>query len=152
MDIYTYLANDHANVLQIAEEILDLAEQDVKKRKELFARFREEVLLHAKAEEHTFYAALRTDPQMRRDIDHAKEEHAEVEEMLDELFHSTLSAQKWYERFEDLKDALEHHIDEEEDEIFQKAQDILSPEKAEALKYDMDSEKHYLKQHWKKAA
>lgn len=44
-----------------------------------------------------------------------------------------MSSSGWIQTLEKLKDALEHHVDEEENEVFPKAKKIISEEQAQLL-------------------
>ncbi len=62
--------------------------------------------------------------------------------MLAELQTLSPDEDDWDDMIEELKDAVEHHVDEEEGEMFDKARDVLSEDKINQLGTQMVNEKH----------
>ena len=48
--------------------------------------------------------------------------------------------EEWYDVFLELKEEIEAHIEEEEDEIFEKARDVLSTTDAQDMEDDMKNQ------------
>lgn len=145
MDIYAYLKNDHRRVAKLMTDLLDIRLPAI--RQTLFAQIRAELCVHADAEERTFYKALTDaarDAGMTDKMRHAEEEHDEVRELLDVLTDTPVSSDFWLEKFGELKHAVEHHVREEEGEVFKLAQSLLSRETARRLANDMDALKTVL--------
>ena len=64
---------------------------------------------------------------------HSVAEHKELDDLIDELNDMDMSSSGWLNRFKTLRHDYEHHIDEEEEDIFPVAEDVFSHEKAEQL-------------------
>lgn len=146
MDIYTYIEQDHRRVAKLIDELLSVNLLAFQER--VFHQIRLELSLHAEAEEQTFYAALHEASERANFEDrvvHAKEDHAEMRELLDFLMNEALTSPKWMEKFGELKHAIEHHVKEEETEIFSKARRILSAEQASQLAQDMERVKQRIR-------
>jgi hypothetical protein len=93
---------------------------------------RQELLAHSKCEEREFYTVLQRNDEISDKIEHAYEEHAEVEEGLQELSDMEEEDEEWMSKFAELREDLEHHIKEEEGELFPKAREILGEEAEES--------------------
>ena len=71
----------------------------------------------------------------------AFEEHRLVKQLLGELESLDKGEEKWTAKFTVLKENIEHHVEEEEDEMFKKARKVLSEEDAETLGTRMEKAK-----------
>ena len=80
---------------------------------------------HAAAEEETFYAKLMESRAHRTTPRHSVSEHKEMDNIMEELNSMGLDNSGWLTRFKTLKHDYEHHMDEEEEEIFAKAREVL---------------------------
>lgn len=138
MDIYTYLKKDHDKVNDLMKKITEAPTPE--DRKELFDMMSADLLLHASTEEQTFYRSLeeRGGKQLQDKAEHAEEEHDEIEALIHQLRKSSPEESSWLISFGALKHAVEHHVEEEEGEIFDKARKILSDSQAEKLAEEMD--------------
>jgi hemerythrin-like domain-containing protein len=138
MSIYSYLQEEHEEVKAIMNDIETLGDKTDESRTSLFAELKEKLLTHAKAEEKTFYETLRKYSEAKEKITHAKKEHQEVEMLLNELSSDQLHGAAWQQKFLKLKNAVEHHIEEEEGTIFTLAKQLIDPKTAEELENDME--------------
>lgn len=136
MNIYNYLKKDHLKVSELFESILST--KSIAKREKLFEEVKNELLLHSKAEDSTFYAALKEHEETQDIIQHAEEEHQEVEDYLKKLSRLSIESEKWMEQFGELKHSVTHHVKEEEEEIFEKAKKVLNKDQEKQLALDMD--------------
>ena len=140
MDIYNYLKKDHRLVSDLMEQLL--ATKNIASRKQLFEQIKQELTLHAETEEMTFYAAIdkaTRSKQVHEKMEHADEEHDEISEYLDKLSTLSISSEEWMEQFGEFKHSVTHHVEEEENEIFEKAKQYLSREDAVRLAKEMDA-------------
>ncbi|MEI9904542.1 MAG: hypothetical protein WDN06_11610 [Asticcacaulis sp.] len=76
---------------------------------------------------------------MSLQMDHAEREHNEMRDLMQILDNTPISSEFWLEKFGELKHAIEHHVREEEDDVFPKAKVLLSPADARRLARDMDA-------------
>ena len=140
MNIYERLKQDHDKQRQLAEKILDTS-GDSENRHGLWDQFKPEAVAHANAEEQTFYAALMEQPDAQEKARHSVSEHKEADDVIQELDEMDMSSGGWIQKFQKLKDELEHHMDEEENEVFKKAKNVLDAGKADQLSDDYDKRK-----------
>ena len=72
----------------------------------------------------------------------AFEEHRLVKQLLGELEKMDKGDEQWTARFTVLKENIEHHVEEEETDMFPKAKKVLGDEKAEELGTRMEAAKN----------
>jgi hypothetical protein len=117
---------------EVDEMLTQLQGGDHDSRRTLFPQMRLALLSHAKAEEKTFYAALERAGE-KRDAKHAKREHREIEDAMRELDALDYSDDGWTKAVTKLADAVEHHVEEEESEIFDAAADSMETAELDEL-------------------
>lgn len=137
MNPYELLKNDHEKVSDLFKRIESASG---KEKLAAFKKLKAELDVHALVEETILYPALKNARESRDITLEAYEEHRVVKDLLAELASAELS-DKWDAKFMVLKENVEHHVDEEEGELFNKAKDVLSDEEAEALGDQMAAEK-----------
>jgi hemerythrin superfamily protein len=135
MDIYNYLKKDHRKVSDLMKHVLSA--RSPARREEIFDEINEELTLHAETEEATFYAALENEEETEEKIEGAEEDHEEIKIYLKKLSSLSADSEKWMELFGEFRQAVEHHVKDEEERIFPKAKQILSDEEAEQLSREM---------------
>jgi hypothetical protein len=123
---------DHETVDQLMAQI-EATEGGSEERDELFARFSEEMMVHKVAEERVFYAKLLQHPETREKGKHCNQEHGEVVEMIQKLEQLDSSSPRWLQTFTKLKTAIQHHVEEEENDIAALAKRILGDDQLEQL-------------------
>lgn len=133
MNAFTLLTADHERVAEILNTIEGTTERAIKRQEELFARLKGELDLHARIEEEIFYPALEEDEETREITLEAYEEHRLVKQLLAELEAEPKDTEEWTAKFTVLKENIEHHVEEEEGEMFKRARQALSKEEIESL-------------------
>ena len=133
MNAFTLLKTDHEKVAGILASIEETTERAVKGRDQLFTQLKTELDLHAKIEEEILYPALEDADETRDVTLEAYEEHRLVKQLLAELESEPKDTEEWTAKFTVLKENIEHHVEEEEGEMFKKARQVLSEEEIEAL-------------------
>jgi hypothetical protein len=138
MDIYKLLHEDHIKVKSLFKELEDTTEKALKTRQHLFANLKMELTIHAEAEENFFYPRLEQ-PKATHDITlEAIEEHKVVKTLLAQLEKEDMGTEEWTAKLTVLRENVEHHVKEEEEELFKKAKTILSKEDAEAIAEEVE--------------
>jgi hemerythrin-like domain-containing protein len=133
MNAFTLLKADHKKVAGILEKIDATTERGIKTREELFTQLKTELDTHTHIEETIFYPALEKADETRDITLEAFEEHKVVKTLLGELESLGKDQEEWTAKFTVLKENIEHHVEEEEGEMFTKARKVLSEEDAETL-------------------
>jgi len=133
MDFDQLLKKDHEKASTLMKKIADSSEGAVKTREQNFEKLKSELQAHTAAEEEILYPALQEHEETRAIALEAIEEHKLVEQLLDELEAMDVSSEEWTAKFTVLKENVEHHVEEEEDEMFKQARKVLGKENAEEL-------------------
>jgi len=139
MDAFELLKNDHAKVSSIFDQIEPAT--DAATRQRLFAQLKQELDVHAHIEETILYPALKTAAETRDITEEAYEEHQEVKELLAELEETPADSEEWSEMIMELRENVEHHVEEEEGEMFTKAREVLSAQQINDIGARMSAEK-----------
>ncbi len=133
MDIYTKLKEDHDKMKKIMDKIAKTSTGSTATRKKLFMQLKNELFAHAKVEEAVFYTSIQSRQNLKEDVLEAYNEHRMIAMLLDELDTIPKGNDQWLAKFHFLKELVEHHVEDEENEVFPKAEEILSDKKAEEL-------------------
>ncbi|MDB5408474.1 MAG: hemerythrin [Rhodospirillales bacterium] len=143
MDIYSLIKQDHQRVIELFG-LLDALEIAAAERTRLFKTLKQELTVHKEAEENTFYAALSDLPEMTDRIEESLEEHVDIEELLEELDDLDSESDAFIAQLRELKEEVEHHVDEEEGVIFPIARELLTPAEADRIAQAMQEERSRL--------
>ena len=130
--IYEDLKRDHDKQRDMLKELADM-KGDTTKRQKLFETFRLEVQSHAAAEEESLYATMLGDPELRDDARHSVSEHKEVDDLIGEMMDLDFASDEWESKFFHMRHRYEHHIDEEEEDMFPAAAKELDDATEERL-------------------
>jgi hemerythrin-like domain-containing protein len=145
MDALSLLKEDHERVKKMLADGESTTERAEKTRGELYARLREEMEIHERIEEEIFYPALKEHPKARELALEGYEEHHVVDQIMGELGQTAVSDETWSAKFKVMKENIEHHIEEEEGEMFKQARDVFSREELEELGSRMEELKRAAK-------
>jgi len=151
MNAFQLLKEDHQKVSGIFQQLEPTTERAEKTRTELFARLSQELDIHAQVEETVFYPAIKQAAETREIVLEGFEEHHVIKILLKELEATPVDTEQWTAKLKVLKENVEHHVEEEEGEMFQKARQVLSEEEINQLGAQMEEEKKRLLQQTKSA-
>jgi hemerythrin superfamily protein len=127
------LKADHDKVKALLEDLDATTERGVKTREELFATIKGELTVHEIIEEEIFYPALKSHPKAVDIVLEGYEEHHVVDVLMGELESLDVSDETWGAKASVMKENVEHHIEEEEGEMFQKARQVFDRQELEDL-------------------
>jgi hypothetical protein len=144
MDAVKLLEEDHKKVKKIMEDIDATTERGVKTREELFAKVKRELTVHESIEEEIFYPALKEHPKAKDLVLEAYEEHHVVDMVMAEITGVPYEDETWGAKFTVMKENVEHHIEEEEDEMFKQARQVFSSDELAELGDRMQARKEEL--------
>ncbi|HYO91731.1 MAG TPA: hemerythrin domain-containing protein [Pyrinomonadaceae bacterium] len=145
MDAFELLKKDHEKVSGIFEKLDATTERGVKTREELFARLKTELDIHSQIEEQLLYPILKEAKETHEITLEAVEEHHVVKQLLAELEELPKDDETWGAKLTVLKENVEHHVEEEEDEMFKDARKVLNSEQLEELGTRMQEAKEQKK-------
>jgi len=156
MNAIDLLKEDHKRVKAILGQLSDSTERAVKKRSELLNKLEMEIAIHTRLEEEILYPAFKKAGGKEQAIMYheAKEEHRAVDSLvLPDLKATSPSTLEFSGRVKVVKELLEHHIEEEETEMFPQARKLLGKAVLEQLGEQMEAmQAAYKKSHNKPLA
>jgi iron-sulfur cluster repair protein YtfE (RIC family) len=133
MDAIAQLESDHRKFEKMLGRLDETTERAVKTREDLFSTLRDELTVHETIEEEVFYPALKEHPRARDIVLEGYEEHHVVDDTVSELAEVPYGDEVWTAKFSVMKENLEHHIEEEERDMFKKARQVFDEEELAAL-------------------
>jgi hemerythrin-like domain-containing protein len=133
MNAINLLEEDHRKVKKMLAEGEQTTERAEVTRSDLYATLRREMETHERIEEEIFYPALKEHPKARDIVLEGFEEHHVVDEIMGELGETDVTSETWAAKFKVMKESIEHHIEEEEGEMFPKARQVFDKDELEVL-------------------
>ena len=134
--ILDLLKRDHAKVARLLAEIE--ASGSDEQRDQLFAVLVAEIEVHAQAEEDVFYATLDADDTLEASLDDARQEHDEVDQLLEEMDEIGSAGDEWLEKLRELRQRIQLHVEHEEGPIFERAREVLGEEQQAQLGAELE--------------
>ncbi len=144
MDALQLLKRDHDKVKKLLTEGEATTERAEKTRTELLATIKQELTVHEDIEETIFYPALKEHPKAKDIVLEAYEEHNVVDTVMGELEATDVADERWAAKFKVMKENIEHHIEEEEGEMFKQARSVFEAEELRELGERMAARKAQL--------
>ena len=141
MNAFDILKEDHKKVSDLFEKLEPTTERAIKTREELFTKLKTELDVHSHIEETILYPVLKEIEETRDITLEGIEEHRIVKQLLTELDRISKDTEQWTAKLTVLKENVEHHVEEEEGEMFKQARSALSKEQIEQLTTRIEAEK-----------
>ena len=113
------LRRDHRKVEGLFKKFDQAKSKSAKKR--ICDQVIQELEVHTKLEEEIFYPAVQRELGDAEMIEEAKREHQQAKSIIQEL--KTMDGQEIEQKFSELVEGIEHHVREEEDEMFPKVEE-----------------------------
>lgn len=132
-DPFKLLKADHRAVKEMHEEYESLVEEgaDPDQRRELANRLCDALTVHVTLEEEILYPALREALKDDAMLDEAEVEHASAKDLIAQIQSMTPDQPKYDARVIVLCEYVQHHVEEEEGEMFKKARRVKSLDRAD---------------------
>ena len=141
MNALTLLEDDHKDIKKLLEKGDETTERAVKTRASLLHEIGVKLTAHEKIEEDIFYPALKEHPKAKDIVLEGYQEHHVVDLLMAELKDLDENDEKWGAKFSVMKENIEHHVEEEEGEMFTKARAAFSAEELSELGERMEEMK-----------
>jgi predicted DNA-binding protein len=141
MNALSMLEADHIKVKRLLAELESTTERGVKTRAELFATIKGELTLHEIVEEEIFYPALKAHPKATDIVLEGYQEHHVVDLLMGELEQLDVADETWGPKATVMRENIEHHIEEEEGEMFPAARQVFDRSELESLGERMTARK-----------
>lgn len=119
-------------------------------KQDLYDKMKHILVPHMEAEEQTIYAKLRTEvhdehaAEIANDLDFA---HQEIRGLLQMLDGEKINSKEWLELFEDLKENVMLHVEEEENVLFNEAREDFSREELINFSAEYEEAKSHASSH-----
>lgn len=146
MNVFDLLKKDHRKVEDLFKKI-EKAEDNTKEKTALFKELKNELAIHMEFEEKNLYTAIKECDKTHDLTMESFEEHHVAKFLIKEIEQLSADKDEWIAKVTVLQENIEHHVEEEEGELFPKAKKVLSKEKIEALtlKYEQVKDSHYIR-------
>ncbi len=132
MTIFEALRQDHDIQRDLLNQLV-ATHGASEERDKLYKRVRTELHSHAAAEERALYVPMLEVDLTQEKARHSIAEHHEIDELLERLDETDYSATNWLTHAKQLQHLVTHHLDEEEQEVFQLAGRGLDDDQKTAL-------------------
>ena len=144
MDAIQLLKADHKKVKELLAELAKTTTRAAKTRSELLAQIRVDLEVHTTIEEEIFYPAFRkagTKDDAKMYFEALEEHRAAGDLVLPDLLDTDVGSEQFSGRAKVLRELVEHHVKEEEEEMFKEAKKLLSATELKALGARMEQRK-----------
>jgi hemerythrin superfamily protein len=122
VDAIELLTEDHENVKALFEQYEGLGDRAHATKKKLATQICTELIKHSTAEEEIFYPAVREAGKDNEDlVDEAVVEHASAKDLIAQIMEMDPSDELFDAKVKVLSELIDHHVQEEEGEMFPKA-------------------------------
>lgn len=136
MNAIKLLEQQHRLVEKLFAQFEEL--NDEERKQDAFEQIADNLAVHATIEERHFYPAVRAG-RTEEDLVEAYHEHLEIKKLLIDAMHST-EEPGFDGKVAALKGAVEHHVEEEEGELFPQVTKLLPSAALEAIGQQMEAE------------
>jgi len=146
MDPIALLKKDHEEVKKLFEAYEKAGDEAFVTKRTLFEEIRAALTVHMDIEETIFYPAVKRVPneEVKDMVREADEEHHVVKVLLSELSKMSPEEEQFDAKVTVLKENIEHHVKEEENELLPDAKKKLSATMLEQLGDEMEERKETL--------
>ena len=133
MNALTLLEDDHRKMRKLLDELEATTERGIRTREELYSKIKGELTIHELIEEEIFYPALKEHPKAEDIVLEGYEEHHVVDLVMAELEDLPVDDESWGAKAKVMKENVEHHMEEEEGDMFKQARSVFDRAELEEL-------------------
>ncbi|MDP9322495.1 MAG: hemerythrin domain-containing protein [Acidobacteriota bacterium] len=133
LDAIAYLEKDHRRFEDLLKQGQETTERAVTGRTDLLNTLTALLNVHELIEEKVLYPALKAHPEAKDIVLEGYQEHHVADLIVKELHALPKDDEKWGAKFKVLKESIEHHIKEEEGEMFRTARGLFSREELQQM-------------------
>lgn len=127
MNITEMLKEDHREVDSLIAQLEGGADR------ETFSKLRKAIALHTQIEESILYPALEDFDETGEQIEESYQEHDDVDQLLEDMTGADPQSEEFQTLLAELKASIEHHVQEEENQLFPNAESVLGMETLEEM-------------------
>ena len=142
-DAVALLTKDHAEVRKLFLEEGKQGRRSDSKKVDLFNQIKAALEVHATVEEEIFYPAVKKvrSEHIKDEVREAAEEHTQIKSLLAQISEITPDDESYDMKIKVLKEDVEHHVKEEEGEMFPDARKYLGEKRLAALGEELAARK-----------
>jgi hemerythrin superfamily protein len=145
MNALDLLKQQHEEVSKLFKQFEKLEEGGMAERRELFVMIADRLSAHATIEEQFFYPSIKTE-KTEDLVREAVEEHLAVKRIIADLLEMEPADENYNAKMKVLQENVEHHVEEEEKELFKLVRKVLDEDQLLALGVQMMAEYEELMQ------
>src|ERR1051326_458076 len=140
MNAIKLLTEDHKEAMSLIEQLENADNQTGTNpiQTEVFNKLKTALTIHTNIEEQVFYPAMEKFEETRDMIREAYREHQEVDRLLNEMSALSPHQEEFQDKLSELKDSIEHHVDEEENDLFPQAEELCGQSRLEEMGRQME--------------
>jgi hemerythrin superfamily protein len=128
VDIFEELHSEHEKISELMASLESTGRDEM-----TVTTLQNELSSHAEAEELVFYKRLEDEAETRDVVAEGYEEHKTIARLLTQLGGAGTGEDMFNSILLELKENVEHHVEEEEGTLFEKARPLLSEDEAGSL-------------------
>lgn len=140
MDLFGLIKQDHDRYKQMLSQMQN-EQQKSQQQTQMFEQFGQDISAHMAVEEEGLYEALKKQSQSKEHALEAYEEHHAAKMVFQELQEMPQTSERWMAKLKVFKEMVEHHIQEEESQVFEDARQYLKDTQLEEMADKWESEK-----------
>jgi hemerythrin superfamily protein len=146
-DAIGLLKADHAAVKKLFAQEEKLSKRDGERKIEVFNEINAALQVHATIEEEIFYPAVKKarSEHVKDEVREGYEEHKQIKTLLGEIASLTPANESYDMKIKVLKEDVEHHVEDEEGEMFPDAKKFLGERRLVELGAELEARKQQLK-------
>lgn len=142
-NIFEVLKDSHEKQRLLLDTLLRTS-GDTPARREFYQDLKQELQNHAIAEERYFYSPLIDSDQTVGLSRHGIAEHHEIDEIIEKIDNTDWDSPAWLTLLKSLREKVQHHLDEEEQEFFPLAGKVMSGQQKQSLAQDYEDQRETL--------
>lgn len=139
MDALELLKKDHRKVGDLFAQFK--ATKDEKKHQQLFEQIRAELETHTYIEETVLYPTFEKYGDLKAMVLEAYEEHKQIKTLINEVTALSEGSERFDAKLKVMGENVEHHVKEEEDDIFPKVRKLFDQQQLEQLGLELEAAK-----------
>jgi hemerythrin superfamily protein len=138
---FDILKEDHEKVMSLFEQIEEGEEMEVEEMGDIFSQIQQELEAHMDLEESYFYPVLEESDETRQEALEAYEEHKVAKLVLNDFGNIGQDDERWKAKLKVLKELVEHHVQEEEGNVFKMAKKVIDKDQIQEITENIEQQK-----------
>lgn len=139
MNALELLKADHRKVAELFDKVE--ATESEKQHQQLFEKIKTELETHTHIEETVLYPRLEEYEELKDMVLEAYEEHKQVKTLIREIERLAEGSERFDAKLKVMGENVEHHVEEEENEMFPKVQRLIQAQQLEKLGEQLEAAK-----------